>query len=180
MEKKKSSKEYIAKSAMELLSCNSYDKVSVTQITENCGISKRTFYNYFKDKNDLIVWVCEYYLEKYFDTAVEEQSFHGFLSYSVHIGTMYMDFLKNASTYTGQNNIIESLYEPMNEFYLRIIRNIYSDDVTKEIQKSVQFFVCGTLGFMQKVLVYGKNNSDEEIIRFFESCIPIALKKYLE
>lgn len=33
-------------------------KVTVSDIVNECGLSKQTFYNYFKDKNDLILYTC--------------------------------------------------------------------------------------------------------------------------
>jgi len=40
-----------------LLNKNDIVTITITEITENCGMSQPTFYNHSKDKYDLIVWI---------------------------------------------------------------------------------------------------------------------------
>ncbi len=35
------------------------DKITITDITEDCGISRMTFYYHFKDIYDLVEWACQ-------------------------------------------------------------------------------------------------------------------------
>ena len=53
----------ITKRALEaslkhLLLSKPLDKITVTDICEDCGISRMTFYYHFKDIYDLVEWVC--------------------------------------------------------------------------------------------------------------------------
>ena len=53
----------ITKRALEaslkhLLLTKPLDKITVTDICEDCGISRMTFYYHFKDIYDLVEWVC--------------------------------------------------------------------------------------------------------------------------
>ena len=34
------------------------DKITINDLTEECGISRMTFYYHFKDIYDLVEWVC--------------------------------------------------------------------------------------------------------------------------
>lgn len=54
--KRKTAKEILAESFRELAEKKNIDKITVRDITENCGYSSATFYRQFKDKYDLIVW----------------------------------------------------------------------------------------------------------------------------
>lgn len=54
----------ITKRAMEaslkkLLLQKPLDKITISDITEDCGINRMTFYYHFKDIYDLIEWCCE-------------------------------------------------------------------------------------------------------------------------
>ncbi len=49
-----SKKEQVIKTARELFSERGYQKVSMDEIARVSGVTKRTIYTYFKDKNDLI------------------------------------------------------------------------------------------------------------------------------
>ena len=52
--KRKTAKEILADSFRELAEQKTVDKITVKDITENCGYSTATFYRQFKDKYDLI------------------------------------------------------------------------------------------------------------------------------
>ena len=54
--KRKTAKEILADSFRELAKQNAVDKITVTDIAENCDYSPSTFYRQFKDKYDLIAW----------------------------------------------------------------------------------------------------------------------------
>ena len=55
--KRKTTEELLAESFLELAESKRIDKITITEITNNCGMSQPTFYNHFKDKYDLIVWI---------------------------------------------------------------------------------------------------------------------------
>ena len=54
--KRKTAKEILADSFRELTERNPANKITVKDITENCGYSTATFYRQFRDKYDLIAW----------------------------------------------------------------------------------------------------------------------------
>ena len=54
---RKTTKDILAESFLELAENKRIDKITITEITSNCGMSQPTFYNHFKDKYDLIVWI---------------------------------------------------------------------------------------------------------------------------
>ncbi len=49
-----SKKEQVIKTAKELFSQYGYRKVSMDELAQKAGVTKKTIYTYFKDKNDLI------------------------------------------------------------------------------------------------------------------------------
>ena len=55
--KRRTTKELLAESFLELVQTKRIDKITITDITNNCGMSQPTFYNHFKDKYDMIVWI---------------------------------------------------------------------------------------------------------------------------
>lgn len=55
--KRKTTKEIIADSFVELAASKAINKISIIDIVENCSVTKPTFYRYFKDKYDLISWI---------------------------------------------------------------------------------------------------------------------------
>ena len=45
-------------SLKELLKKKPFDKITIADLTEDCGISRMAFYYHFKDIYDLVEWVC--------------------------------------------------------------------------------------------------------------------------
>ena len=59
-----SKKEAVIKSARELFCTHGYKKVSMDEIAKKSGVTKKTIYSYFKDKNDLIKYFAYEEIEK--------------------------------------------------------------------------------------------------------------------
>lgn len=55
--KRKTTKDILAESFLELAETKRIDKIRISDITDNCGMSPPTFYNHFRDKYDLLVWI---------------------------------------------------------------------------------------------------------------------------
>ena len=56
--KRKTTKDFLAESFVELVEKRPVTKITITDITDNCEYSQPTFYNHFKDKYDLIAWIA--------------------------------------------------------------------------------------------------------------------------
>ena len=54
--KRKTAREILVDAFREVAGSKDVDKITVKDITENCGYSTATFYRHFRDKYDLIVW----------------------------------------------------------------------------------------------------------------------------
>ena len=52
-------KRAIANSLKQLMTKKPLSKITVSDITQNCGVSRMTFYYHFQDIFDLIGWICE-------------------------------------------------------------------------------------------------------------------------
>lgn len=179
MQKKKSAKEYLAESAIELLSRGRVENISVRQIADNCGVSTRTFYNYFKDKNDLFLYVYTSDLEEFFQKNKEHLTFEPFMYHTGEVLWEYQDFFKNFQAYTGQNNFRDSVYDPLMEYYEKIITECFHDEVTKDLHESLMFFVHGMIGYVYWYYSQPQLQPVAEGIAVFVRNCPEPLKKYI-
>ena len=50
-------KELLAESLKELSKFKAVDKITIKELTKNCGLTSPTFYNHFRDKYDLMAWI---------------------------------------------------------------------------------------------------------------------------
>ena len=54
-------KDAIANAFKELMKIKSFDKISISDITNSCKLNRQTFYYHFQDKYELMNWI--YYNE---------------------------------------------------------------------------------------------------------------------
>ena len=60
MERKRElTKILLAESFKELLIKGSFDKITIKMITDQAGVIRPTFYNYFQDKYEVMEWLLE-------------------------------------------------------------------------------------------------------------------------
>ena len=58
-EKRELTKILLAESFKELLIKGSFDKITIKMITDQAGVIRPTFYNYFQDKYEVMEWLLE-------------------------------------------------------------------------------------------------------------------------
>jgi Transcriptional regulator len=80
-----------ADTLLDLLEKKKLEKITITDLTSATGASRQTFYNHFKDKNDLIQWIYSNYILTNFQhpTATDNH-----LNYSAYLIDYYNRILK--------------------------------------------------------------------------------------
>ncbi len=179
MNKRKLARDYLAESAIELLSKYPVEKITVLNISQNCGLSTRTFYNNFHDKYDLFLWIYVQELEKNYQANIDHMCFRTFILCSGQILLDYKEFFFNYQRYRGQNRFHDSVFQPLLDYYMRIIREVYHDEVTEEIYESLVFFVLGMIEYVDRSYKKGQLQPLDKATEIFTRSIPENLKKYL-
>ena len=59
MQELNTTKQTLACSLKELMGKRSFSKISVADLCENCGMSRKSFYYHFRDKYDLVHWIFQ-------------------------------------------------------------------------------------------------------------------------
>ena len=170
-------KKAIASSIKELMKKKDLQKISVSDITEHCGINRQTFYYHFKDKYDLVNWI--YYNEVV--TAVVHNS--NPLSWSGVMLEVLTDmqkekhFYMNALSVPGQNAFQDYFFEMTKQRLLGILdfiaENTDSDGRMSDLKMIPQedkdfiaeFFAYGIVGIAVQWARGGMRQPPEEIIR---------------
>lgn len=179
MIERKSTKELILSSLYDLLRERPYEKITVSAIARNCGISQRTFYHHFKDKHDLVEWSYLHVLDDYYGQNREGLTFRKWLRFMAETVWEHRLALQKIAQYSGQNSLPTSLQQPLTERCLNVISEIYGDPITAELRSVVLFYTGGLISYVERALNEAVIPTPEESIRLFEACIPACMKKYL-
>lgn len=163
MRRGESTKIMIADALIQLLDKKSYQNISVNEICNSCKISKRTFYNHFRDKYDVVCFIWLQLFESSWKRADGEycelrEYFQNISSY----GSVLVNFfVKTQLDEEEQNSIHDIIYASSVESILNLIkRNGYEKEITDEIEELVKFYAHGIRGLHTEILKSIKRNLD--------------------
>jgi AcrR family transcriptional regulator len=124
-------------------------KVTILDISERSGISRQTFYNHFKDKDDCIRWIFVRTLDRW--DLVEKEGYYAYLCDLYRKARENSRFLRQACMLSGQNSLTKEIYVITYKYHKRhIIMQIGEDQLTARIEYALQFNAHGsTLCYIQ-------------------------------
>ena len=126
-------KNALAQAMKELMAERSMEKITVSDITERCFISRKSFYYHFKDKYDLVNWI--YYTE--FLSEMKDKDIHDWELVEQICKYFYKNrsFYGNALRVEGQNSF--------SDYFSEVLRTIIKDHLQRVIEnnEAKDFFV---------------------------------------
>lgn len=147
-------KKKIASSMMDLLKKKPIDKITITDITVNCDMSRQLFYRYFVDKYDLINWMYEEDCGSVIYTGEEKFSLKSWIKYILDV----IEEKKNFYIHAIQNDI-EKIFEKLildkTRFYLS---NIIKYKTSSELTKQLEFLIEMTARSLVDMIIFEIKN----------------------
>lgn len=127
-------KKAIGEGTKDLMRQKTVNEISVTEICEKVGISRRNFYRYFQDKYEVVQWIY------YHDSLMEVKHYADWTIWDhfPHITeTLYNDraFYCNAFRYRGQNSFRDYCLIYLKEFIAPDYRAAFHDE------QALDFFI---------------------------------------
>ena len=183
-------KKKIASSMMDLLKKKPIDKITITDITVNCDMSRQLFYRYFVDKYDLINWMYEEDCGSVIYTGEEKFSLKSWIKYILDV----IEEKKNFYIHAIQNDtekIFGKLILDKTRFYLsNIIKYKTSSELTKQLEFLIEmtarslvdmiiFEIKNELPVKKEILVdWLMNGISKEIADLVDDCeVPMTVVK---
>ena len=182
MIKRQTTKELIAASLKDLSKQKSMDKITVKEITQNCGLTHTTFYNHFKDKYDLIVWIYYTSVEKIVNKIGKDgYEWRNAVFDSVKYSVDNRKFLINAIMHTsGQNSFINNISNiniKILSNYIKVNNNL--NTLPQDVEVLLKIYVYGTVCMLCEWLITKMPISVEKFVHLLENGLPEPLKPYL-
>ena len=171
-------KRAIADSLKALTKEKTFDKISVKDISEKCGINRQTFYYHFEDKYILLKWIYQTdLLDKYME-GVNFDNWTEKLEALLTSMTKNKAFYVNTITHTG-NYIQEYMIVQAQNIFEQAIN--YIDETLKEIDTPIEgasdeqrnfiarFFAYGACGMITEWVVRGMEEKPSYIAENMET-----------
>ena len=121
-------KKILANALLNLCQKQSLQSITVSQLLKETGVSRQTFYNHFKDKNDLICYIYDTYIVPDFDEHHMDIDFYESLLQTFQNIKKYHKFMKQACQIEGQNCLKDYIVEHCQQFDLKWHQNLYGSD----------------------------------------------------
>ena len=118
----------LAQSLKEVLLKKPLDKVTIADITNNCGVSRMTFYYHFQDIYDLVEWTC---------VADAEKALAGKRNYDNWQEGLYNLFLLMQKNKAFVVNVYHSVSREHLDMYIHQLTKALFVDVINEVSKGV-------------------------------------------
>ena len=140
MERKgEATKHQLAESFKELMLKGSFDKITIWMITEQAGVIRPTFYNYFQDKYEVMEWLLE---EEVF-RPVFEMVEDGMEREAIYLLFRKMEkdqqYYQKAFEVTGQNGFEEILAGKLRKLIRHI--NIFLEFHTLTVVNGLKYWL---------------------------------------
>ena len=176
-----STEQKISRSFVRLLEDTPIERVTIAEICAEAGVSKRSFYNHFCDKYDIInkthiIPVFENETEGSLD-ALENYFRRYYKKLLEHRG-----FVRNISFYYGQNSPILSFRDHVRDLLWQVMKNNHPDLTrTPELEHAVEYFAGSYILFIVRIVLLDEVFCEEYFRRehFIKDYIPLILLPYL-
>ena len=116
-------KKAIDASLKKLLMKKPFDKITINDIAEDCGISRMTFYYHFRDIYDLVEWSCEEDARR----LTSGENGYGYGSWKEGLLALFNEiyenraFLANVYHSTGKDTVETYLYKILYNLMLNVV-----------------------------------------------------------
>ncbi len=180
--KRITTKEILARSFLELAEKKRIDKITITEITDNCGLSQPTFYNHFRDKYDLIIWIYVEDARRFTDKiGVDGYRWHDSLIDAANYYAAKRNFVINALQHTsGHDSFIIQMQRIHVEIIVRAVRKkLMTEHIPEEILGMIKVYCYGTVQLMFEWLLDDMKLPPETLVEIWEKSLPEPLKIYL-
>ena len=112
-------KKALASSLKELLDVMPFEKITIADICDSCGMNRKSFYYHFRDKYDLVNWIFDTEFLEIARDALDPNCRFGekvqtrWKSVSAICDYLYQNhsFYQKVLTYRGQNSLVDHFRE---------------------------------------------------------------------
>ncbi|WP_079529547.1 TetR/AcrR family transcriptional regulator [Halobacillus hunanensis] len=196
MRRKDSDKErHILITAMKLFSSKNYNRTSMQEIADSCGISKGSLYVYFKSKEDLLLNILHYYFQYIEDQIMlveQDESLSPKEKFTKEIEIKLGHYIENQEFYRLQGQEISGLSDKNIYRYLRqqniaqvkwfeqYLINIYGNQIKPYAADGAFFFIGMIRQYMELIVLNQFPLHIKKVVRFLMIQIDLIIKGLLD
>ncbi len=124
-------KKALGESLKKLMAEQPFEKISIKDICDDCGMNRNSFYYHFKDKQDLIIWIFDFEFIQKIQTREFKDAFEFYEAVCEY-------FFENRSYYikafeiTGQNCFSDYFSVIFHEFFIGYMLKYFGETENRQ------------------------------------------------
>ena len=130
MERKKMTKALIGESLKVLMRNHPFEKITIKMITDEAGVIRPTFYNYFCDKYEVVEWIFNEYIIEKVRAMFEQKMYTEGLKLLFVCMKNDCAFYRKAFEITGKNAFTDIIRNSLHNLFLSEMSEIYIENQT--------------------------------------------------
>ncbi len=176
-----STKELLAKSLKELAQTKPIDKITIKDITDNCGLSKRTLYHNFQDKAELVLFEYSLNLSKVFNAENKDLSWLELMHRAIMAIVNNYDYYRNAfHVFDYSSSPIKAMKLTASSTFEDFIKlKTEIKELTEEEKIALKIYTFGIWAYGIEWTKNGMPISVEKLAQYYVNSMPYILHKYL-
>lgn len=127
-------KKIVAEAFLELCQEKKLETITIQDILKKSEVSRQTFYNHFKDKNDLIQYIYEIKIIPDFREGIENMDFKSSMMKTLENMRTYKSFMKQACMMEGQNCLKDYIFSHCQAFDLWWHTQLYGSELPEALR----------------------------------------------
>ena len=169
-------------SLKNLLLKKPFDKITINDIAEDCGISRMTFYYHFKDIYDLVEWSCEEEAKRILEDKTNYDTWpEAFLALFEEV-LRNKPFVLNVYRSVSREQIENYLYKVVQGLLLNIVNEKAAGMTVRDEDKKfiADFYKYAFIGLMLEWVKNGMKEDPKRIVSNLERMISGNISLSLE
>ena len=179
--KRQKSKEAFAEALLTLARTKPVERITVKQLVETSGLSMQTFYNHFRDKEDLVLWLHRWGGERSLARLKgKHYSFHDLTRDNIRFYADNANYLRSSFGSGIVNRYAEISAEHAYRFLAAFIcgrRGL--EALPEELSVYLWMYVYACLHIFAEWSLKGWDLPEERLALYLEQGMPEKLKPYL-
>ena len=170
----------LAEAMKECMKTTSVDNITVKQITEECGVTRQTFYRNFQDKYDLINWYFDKILIESFEHMGEGKTVYEGLVKKFEYIEQEKLFFRAAFKSDSQNCLRDHDFELITRFYTDKIEKKSGQKLSEHLHFLLEMYCQGSVYMTIQWVLGRKKATPKELAKALTEAVPAELKAVFE
>lgn len=169
--------------AQAMLKCMEHtpvDDITVRQITEECGLTRQTFYRNFLDKYDLINWYFDKLLAESFVCMGSGETVYQGLIRKFDFIQKEQIFFSAAFRSDDRNSLKQHDFEEIFLFYTKLIEEKTGYAPDAEFRFSIELYCHGSIDMTVKWVLGGMKTPIETMAERLVNAMPVKMRELFD